>query len=119
MNKRHIYPFIGVIVTGQIALSFNSINHETEKINTIIESVEFQKYNNKLEAKVYQKTNTKNVTKVTYKYKKKKNFKNIENSIISMKKQTDKYHGANKNNKLTQPSKIAKTLSGKLLIGQA
>lgn len=116
MRKKYVYTFLTAIVAGQAVIGFYESIFDTKKIETRFEAIDYQNQNRIIENQENKKS--KSVTEVVYKYKKKKDFSNIENSVIAMKKQKDHFSGSGNKECISQPVKIAKVLSGKLLIGQ-
>lgn len=101
---------------GQSAWGFFNIKTDTRIIQEKIEVSRIQRKNNKI-VKTFRNSKNKKTTRVVYQYKKKKEFSKIENSIVSMRKQNE-HHGGSTTVKHSQPAKIAKTISGKLLISR-
>lgn len=102
---------------GQSAWGFFNIKTDTRIIQSKIETTRIQNRNDKIAKKIERNSKDKKTTRVVYQYKKKKEFKKIENSITTMRKQNE-HHGGSATVKHSQPAKIAKTISGKLLISR-
>lgn len=111
MKKRYIFTIGSLFIVGQSVFSYQSII-QNNTLHKKLQQVQVEK----VYGKVHSDTSSSSVEYITYRYKKKqKDFRKIEKKVALIQK--EKLLPSNGYSRDSELSKIAKTLSGQLLIG--